>query len=129
MAEDMPKPRRLKTKARAVKDLARLDDSKKQPSRLRRAASRLGKVRKPRSSEKTEEIPKSKVGRVWKRRPHLIPRYFRNSWEELKGVTWPSRRETRQLTIAVFIFAIVFGIIITITDYGLDKIFKKVLIK
>ena len=59
----------------------------------------------------------------------IIPPYFRNSWKELKQVTWPNRKETRQLTVAVFIFAIAFGILVAVTDYGLDKIFKKVLLK
>ena len=55
--------------------------------------------------------------------------YFAGAWQELKEVTWPSRKETRQLTVAVFAFAIVFGIIVTTVDYGLDKVFKKVLLK
>ncbi|HSX53415.1 MAG TPA: preprotein translocase subunit SecE [Patescibacteria group bacterium] len=56
-------------------------------------------------------------------------RYFRNSWKELKLVTWPNRKQTAQLTFAVFVFAAVFGILVTITDYGLDKIFKRILLK
>lgn len=56
-------------------------------------------------------------------------RYFRDSWRELRQVTWPNRKETWQLTFAVFIFAIVFGLIISITDYGLDKVFKRVLLR
>jgi preprotein translocase SecE subunit len=56
-------------------------------------------------------------------------RYFRNSWKELREVTWPNRRETWQLTFAVFVFAIIFGALITVTDYGLDKLFKKVILK
>ena len=59
----------------------------------------------------------------------LIPSYFKNSFRELKQVTWPGRKETLKLTFAVFMFAIVFGLIITVTDYGLDVVFKKVLIK
>lgn len=59
----------------------------------------------------------------------LFFRYFRESWQELKQVTWPNRRQTIQLTIAVFIFATVFGLIITITDYGLGKIFEKILLQ
>ncbi len=55
--------------------------------------------------------------------------YFKSAWGELKLVTWPGRKETRQLTFAVFIFAFVFGLIITIVDYGLDKIFKKVILQ
>lgn len=59
----------------------------------------------------------------------LLLRYFRNSWKELKLVTWPDRKQTTQLTIAVFAFAIAFGLAVSITDYGLDKLFKKVLLK
>jgi len=69
------------------------------------------------------------VGRFLNKRRHIIPSYFRNSWRELRLVTWPGRRETWKLTFAVFLFAIIFGVVISITDYGLDKLFRKVLLK
>lgn len=59
----------------------------------------------------------------------LLLRFFRNAWGELRQVEWPGRKETSKLTLAVFMFAIAFGLIIAITDYGLDKLFRKVLIK
>lgn len=59
----------------------------------------------------------------------LWPPYFRNSWKELRQVTWPNRKQTRQLTIAVLIFAIIFGILVAVLDFGLDKLFKEVLLK
>jgi preprotein translocase SecE subunit len=59
----------------------------------------------------------------------LLPTYFRNSWKELKQVTWPGRKESWQLTLAVIIFAAIFGAIITVVDFGLDKVFKQVLLK
>ncbi len=55
--------------------------------------------------------------------------YIRNSWKELKQVTWPTKKESRRLTLAVIIFSIVFGILIAVVDYGLDKIFKRILLK
>jgi preprotein translocase SecE subunit len=58
----------------------------------------------------------------------LLINYFISSFRELKQVTWPNRKETVKLTAAVFMFAIVFGAIIAITDYGLDKIFRKILL-
>lgn len=67
------------------------------------------------------------IGRVL-RKIFLID-YFKDAWKELKLVTWPGRRETRQLTFAVIVFAFVFGLVITIIDYGLDKIFKKVILQ
>ncbi|MFA5003999.1 MAG: preprotein translocase subunit SecE [Candidatus Saccharimonadales bacterium] len=59
----------------------------------------------------------------------LLLRYIRDSWRELKQVNWPSRRESRRLTTAVILFAIVFGAAIAVVDYGLDKLFKQVLLK
>ena len=62
------------------------------------------------------------VGRI------LVPRFVRNAFGELRLVTWPNRKETRQLTFAVLIFAAIFGAAITVVDYGLDKLFKAVIL-
>lgn len=59
----------------------------------------------------------------------LVPRYLVNSWRELRQVHWPNRRETWRLTLAVFIFAIVFGALVAGVDKGLDEVFKKVVLK
>ena len=59
----------------------------------------------------------------------LLPPYFRQSWKELRQVTWPTRRESLQLTSAVVIFSVIFGVLIALVDLGLDKIFKQVLLK
>lgn len=62
------------------------------------------------------------IGRI------LWPAYFRNSWKELRQVTWPTGRETRQLVLAVIIFSSVFGILVAVVDYGLNKLFKQLII-
>ncbi len=58
----------------------------------------------------------------------LWPTYFRNSWKELRQVTWPTRRETWQLTLAVIIFSVIFGVLVAVVDYGLNKVFKELII-
>ena len=58
----------------------------------------------------------------------LFLKYFRDSWRELRQVTWPNRKETWQLTFAVFVFALLFGLMIAVVDYGLDKLFEKILL-
>jgi preprotein translocase SecE subunit len=60
---------------------------------------------------------------------HLIPRYFRSAFHELRLTTWPTRKQSRQLTLAVVIFSVVFGIFVSLLDYGLDKLFKEILVK
>jgi preprotein translocase SecE subunit len=55
-------------------------------------------------------------------------KFFRASWKEVRQVEWPDMRTTLRLTVAVFVFSILFGTLIAITDFGLDKIFRKVFI-
>jgi preprotein translocase SecE subunit len=59
----------------------------------------------------------------------IVPKYFKNSFKELKLVTWPNRKESRQLTSAVIVFAVVLSLIVALIDLGLDKVFKKVILK
>ncbi len=58
----------------------------------------------------------------------FLVQYFRNAWKEVRQVTWPDRKQTFQLTLAVFIFAVVFGLMIAITDFGLNAAFEKILL-
>ncbi len=62
------------------------------------------------------------IGRI------LLPYYFRNSWKEIRLVTWPNRRETRRLTLAVLGFAIVFGALVASLDYGLSHLFQSIIL-
>lgn len=60
---------------------------------------------------------------------HIIPvKYFVGSWKELRQVTWPTTKETLRLTAAVVIFAIFFTAIISVVDYGLDKLFRQLIL-
>jgi preprotein translocase SecE subunit len=116
-----------------VRERASQSEDVKQPRRLRRTATSVAKPLKAAKRVGGKEyylpMPKNRVGRFLNKRRSWVPKYFRNSWQELKQVTWPGRKETWQLTFAVFIFAIIFSIMIAITDYGLDKLFRKVLLK
>lgn len=59
----------------------------------------------------------------------FFAKYFIESWDELRKVTWPNWKQSRQLTFAVLVFAVIFGVVIAIVDYGLDKIFRNILLK
>lgn len=58
----------------------------------------------------------------------LLLQYFIGAWKEVRQVKWPNIKTTIRLTIAVFVFSILFGVLVTVTDYGLDKIFRKVFV-
>lgn len=91
-------------------------------------------------SKRTPKLPSFGVSRVFRTLgvifwplkvvlKWLVPRYFINSWREVKQVAWPSRSETWRLTGAVLIFAIVFGSLVAGVDKVLDEVFKKVILK
>jgi preprotein translocase SecE subunit len=71
---------------------------------------------------------------TWLKRPLnilgkiIVPPYVRNSWKELRLVSWPSWGQSVRLTFAVLVFAAIFGLVIAGVDYVLDKIFRQILI-
>ncbi len=137
MAEDKtPTGKRQLKKTSTVRERAEKSGGIIKHRRLKKARSSLAKFGKPLKSvsntgrkEYYLPLPDNKVGRFFNKRRQIIPSYFRNAWRELRQVVWPSNRETTKLTFAVFMFAIFFMIIISLTDSGLDKIFKKLILK
>jgi len=122
LAEDQPtkKKRRLRsTASETVREKARSSETTK-PKKSGKVRTALAKVFGPVAFIFQ---PIRWLGR------YLVPRYFKQAFAELKNITWPSRKQARQLTTAVVLFAIVFGALVSSLDYGLDKVFKKVFLK
>jgi preprotein translocase SecE subunit len=97
--------------------------AKKHVARPLRAASNFGK------KEYYLPMPKNKVGNFLNKKRSVIPKFLKESVSELKQVAWPTWKVTLNLSIAVFLFAFFFGLVIAVTDYGLDKLFKQLIIK
>ena len=136
MAEENPQKRhpRIRKSAPTVRERAELAQTEAQkpakPRRLRRAAARIAQPVKKLSPRGRVHLPQNRFFRILKRvLGWLAPRYFINSWREVRQVTWPGRKETWRLTLAVFIFAFVFGLMVYGVDRGLDEIFKKYVLK
>jgi preprotein translocase SecE subunit len=45
-----------------------------------------------------------------------LRQFTKESWSELKKVSWPNRTQVRNLTVLVFVISFVVGIYITIAD-------------
>ena len=128
-----PRIRKTAPTVRERVEAAQAKASEDKPKRLRSLAS---KVPKPKKRPRLH-LPNNKllatVGRilrpVGKVLSKLAPRYFLNAWRELRQVTWPNRRETWRLTLAVMIFATVFGALVAAVDKGLDVAFKHLVLK
>ena len=79
-------------------------------------------------SENLKSISKAKKEKKGKkpRRFHIVPKFIRQAFVEIKLVTCPDARTTVKLTTAVIIFATVFSILVSLVDYGFGKIFKRI---
>ncbi len=110
---------------------------KDKPRRIRKTARKislpLGKVRHVGKKEVNVPLPlpDNKAGRVLKKKVkfRIVPKFVREAFVEVKLVTWPDRRQTINLTLAVFIFAVVFATLVGGLDYVLGELFKKLFVK
>jgi len=50
--------------------------------------------------------------------------FIKESWSELKKVTWPTRMQVRNLTILVFVISFVVGLYITVADTVYDQVIR-----
>lgn len=117
---------RIRKSAPTLREKVEMERAKTEEPKKRR----LGAVPRPRIPSNPVTRALMRVGRALKKvLGWLVPRYFVNSWREVRQVTWPTRRETWRLTAAVFVFAIIFGALVAVVDKGLDEIFKKVILK
>lgn len=136
MAENQDQKRkpRIRKSAPTVRErveIAQAKATKEKPQRVRKAVSLVPKPKV------RLHLPNNKVlatvcrifAPVGKVLSKLAPRYFVNSWREVRQVIWPNRRETWRLTLAVFVFAIVFGALVAGVDKGLDVAFKHLVLK
>ena len=57
-----------------------------------------------------------------------IGNYFKNSFQELKQVKWPSRKLSINYTFSVIIFSVLFSLILTGLDWIFSELVKKVLL-
>lgn len=139
MADETPKKaiRRVRNaetfRERAIK-AAEISDQPGRADRLKNAGGKLTNPLLKPIGQTASNVARLKAFR-WLRKPLrligklIFPVYLRNSWRELRQVTWPSWKESRRLTYAVLIFAIIFGAAIALVDYGLDTVFKHILLK
>jgi preprotein translocase SecE subunit len=132
-AEDKRRPR-IRKSAPTVRQRQEAAQAKVEEPKPKRLRGILGKLVSPfKKARLSERKVFQAIGRPLRplKRPlgWLVPRYFVNSWRELRQVHWPNRRETWRLTLAVFIFAVVFGALVAGVDKSLDELFKKVVLK
>lgn len=133
MANDksQKKPRRLRQAPQTMRERAATSTNQQpKPKKLSRVLSKAGTPFRATGRLlgklhiwKPFKVAGRLIGRI------IVPPYLRNSFKELRLVTWPNRKQTLQLTSAVIIFSVVFGIVVALFDFGLDKLFKQVILR
>jgi preprotein translocase SecE subunit len=53
-----------------------------------------------------------------------IRQFIKESWSELKKVSWPTRIQVRNLTVLVFAVSFVVGVYITVADTVYTEVIK-----
>jgi preprotein translocase subunit SecE len=53
--------------------------------------------------------------------------FFEESWQELKKVHWPSRKETYAATLVVIIVVVLVSIYLALVDFGLTKAIQAII--
>ncbi|MEK7539936.1 MAG: preprotein translocase subunit SecE [Patescibacteria group bacterium] len=56
-----------------------------------------------------------------------LPSYFKTSWQELKKVSWPTRKETWRNTWVVILVSVFFGLFLGALDYALNRLLEYIL--
>ncbi len=47
--------------------------------------------------------------------------FFKEAWQELKKVHWPTQKETYAATLVVVIVVLIIGIFLALVDFGLTR--------
>jgi preprotein translocase subunit SecE len=55
-----------------------------------------------------------------------IRRFLDEAWSELKKVTWPTREQTRNLTVLVFVISTIVGAFIAVVDLVFTQVIRVV---
>jgi len=53
-----------------------------------------------------------------------LRQFTKESWSELKKVSWPNRTQVRNLTVLVFVISFITGLYITIADTVFTEVVK-----
>lgn len=53
--------------------------------------------------------------------------FFQESWQELKKVHWPSRKETYAATLVVIVVVVLISLYLAVVDLGLAKAIQAII--
>ncbi len=131
-SKDIPDEPKKAKKASSIRERnLKAAEAKDKPKRIRKAAAQAKKPVGSLSRLLTTEFhvfPQKEDAGFFTKSRSTAPHYFSDSVLELKNVTWPGRKETWKLVFAVFAFALTMGTVISVLDYGLEQLFRRIIL-
>lgn len=77
--------------------------------------------------EKKEQAQKKAAKARKKKNRRGIGRFFKDIWSELKKVTWPTKKELLNYTLAVIAVIVGAAAVIGLVDFGLGRLFRLIM--
>ena len=77
--------------------------------------------------EKKEQAQKKAAKAKKKKNRRGIGRFFKDIWSELKKVTWPTKKELLNYTLAVIAVIVGAAAVIGLVDFGLVRLFRLIM--
>jgi preprotein translocase subunit SecE len=77
-------------------------------------------IEKERQVKEQQKIAKAKN----KKKRRSPARFFKDIWNELKKVTWPTGKDLLSSTLAVIVFIVLVGAVIGLFDFGMHSLFS-----
>jgi preprotein translocase SecE subunit len=132
--KEAKKPRRRKS-PETVRERAEKESAKK--SAPKKSSKVKSTVTKPFSKAaeigKKEynpiRVPEKKGLKHLNKRVRFVPKFISGAWAELVQVTWPTKKEAVQKTIAVIAFALVFAAFVQFLDFIFSKVVKEIILR
>lgn len=62
-----------------------------------------------------------------KSRDNALVQYLRETWFELKKVSWPTRQEALNLTLMVILVTTFLAIVLSLMDWAISEVFRLIL--
>lgn len=109
--DEGPKTREEKSEQPVRKVSVKAKNSENKKS----VAAKKAKAKETKKAEKASDKKDKKVG------------YFRGSFQEIRQVRWPNRKETWKMTLSVIVYVVILAVAIMLLDALLQFIFNKLL--
>lgn len=74
-------------------------------------------------------VKKGRYSKLLSKRVRFVPKYFIESFEEIKQVTWLKPRQAMSLTFAVIIFSVSIALFVQLLSFVFDKVVQEVILK